>query len=53
MLNPVNRAIMIDMAVIWMRMAEWAKPENRWSINRILKYEPFQPEHIGVMGDVF
>ena len=53
MLNPVNRATMIDMAVIWMRMAEWAKPENRWPINRILKYEAFQPEHISVMGNVF
>jgi len=28
MLNPVNRVTMMDMAVIWMRMAEWAKSEN-------------------------
>jgi len=52
MISPVNRATMIDMAVIWMRMAEWAKPENRWPTNRILKYEAFQPEHINVMGHV-
>src|SRR5262245_1663298 len=28
MISPVNRATMIDMAVIWMRMADWAKAEN-------------------------
>jgi hypothetical protein len=28
MLNPMNRVTMVDMAVIWMRMAEWAEPEN-------------------------
>ena len=49
MLNPVNRATMIDMAMIWMRMAERAKPENRG----FFKYEAFQPEHISVMCNVF
>ena len=49
MISPVNRATMIDMAVIWMRMAEWAKPENRG----IFRYEAFQPEHISVMCKVF
>jgi hypothetical protein len=53
MISPVNRAIMIDMAVIWMRMAEWANPEHRMSIDRLLKYEAFQPEHLSVMCHVF
>jgi hypothetical protein len=97
MLNPVNRVTMIDMAVIWMRMAEWAKPENPviqrqqqqqqhaqprvpslaatskslehstnssnmilpgvWGgavpIYRLLENEPFQPEHVALMGNVF
>lgn len=48
MISPVNRATMIDMAVIWMRMAEWAEPENRG----IFRYEAFQPEHISVMSHV-
>ena len=93
MLNPVNRVTMIDMAVIWMRMAEWARPANLviqqqqqqtqpqvpsigatsrslehtnsskvilpgvWSgavpIYRLLENEPFQPEHVALMGNVF
>ena len=93
MLNPVNRVTMIDMAVIWMRMAEWARPENLvqhqqqqaqpqvpssaavsrslehnsnsskmilpgvWSgavpNYRLLENEPFQPEHVALMGKVF
>ena len=95
MLNPVNRVTMIDMALIWMRMAEWAKPDspliqlqqrrqakpqvpfstatsgslepviNRskmippggWGgavpIYRLMENEPFEPEHVALMGNVF
>jgi hypothetical protein len=94
MLNPVNRVAMIDMALIWMRMAEWAKPDNPliqlqqrrqakpnvpfsattsglepvinrskmippggWGgavpIYRLLENEPFEPEHVALMGNVF
>src|SRR5206468_2712463 len=95
MLNPVNRVTMIDMAMIWMRMAEGTKPENPiiqpqqqqqrqpkvpplaatprclepdinrskmippggWDgavpIYRLLKDEPFEPEHVALMGHVF
>jgi hypothetical protein len=53
MVSPVNRGTMIELAVIWMRMAERANPENVGSLSRILKYEAFQPEHITVMGHVF
>jgi hypothetical protein len=52
MMNPVNRATMIDMAVIWMRMAERTNPENHTPFGRIFKYEAFQPEHISVMSHV-
>ena len=48
MISPVNRATMIDMAMIWMRMAERAEPENRG----FFKYEAFQPEHVSVMSHV-
>jgi len=95
MLNPVNRVTMIDMAIIWMRMAEGAEPDNRvirsqqlrqaqprvpslpdtssrlepvtnrsmmirpggWGgavpIYRLLENEPFEPEHVTLMGNVF
>jgi len=96
MLNPVNRVTMIDMAIIWMRMAEDAEPGNRairsrqlqqqaqpkvpslpdtsrslepvtnrsmmirpggWGgavpIYRLLQNEPFEPEHVALMGNVF
>jgi hypothetical protein len=53
MISPVNRATMINMAVIWMRMAEQAKPATLGPLGQIFKYEPFQPEHISVMGHVF
>src|SRR5438094_2344539 len=52
MMSPENRATMIDMAVIWMRIAERANPENHTPFGRIFKYEAFQPEHISVMSDV-
>jgi hypothetical protein len=85
MLNPINRVTMIDMALIWMRMAEWAKPDNpviqqeqqqtqpqvpslaaattsktirsgAWGgavpIYQLLENEPFQPEHVALMGSV-
>jgi len=44
---------MIEMAVIWMRMAEWAKPENRMRTGRVFQYEAFEPEHIRIMCNVF
>jgi hypothetical protein len=94
MLNPVNRVTMIDMAMIWMRMAEEATPTNPiiqpqqlqqarprvpfgarssslepvtsrskmippgdWGgavpIYRLLQDEPFEPEHVALMGHVF
>jgi hypothetical protein len=53
MISPVNRATMINMAVIWMRMAERAKPATLGPLGQIFKYEAFQPEHISVMGHVF
>jgi hypothetical protein len=53
MISPVNRVTMIDMAAIWMRMAERANPENLGPRGRIFQYEAFQPEHISVMGHVF
>jgi hypothetical protein len=49
MISPVNRVTMIDMAAIWMRMAERANPENLGPRGRIFQYEAFQPEHISVM----
>jgi hypothetical protein len=53
MISPVNRATMIEVAAIWMRMAERAKPENLGPLGSIFKYEAFQPENISVMGQVF
>ena len=52
MISPVNRATMVGLAVIWMRMAERTNPENHRPMGRIFKYEPFQPEHISVMSHV-
>jgi hypothetical protein len=53
MISPVNRATMIEMAVIWMRVAERASPRISGHSAELFKYEPFQPEHISVMGHVF
>jgi hypothetical protein len=53
MISPVNRATMIDMAVIWMGVAERANPRISGHSAELFKYEPFQPEHISVMGHVF
>jgi hypothetical protein len=53
MISPVNRATMIDMAVIWMGVAERANPRISGHSAELFKYEPFQPEHISVMGQVF
>jgi len=53
MITPTNRATMIEMAVIWMRIGEWAKPENRMRTDRIFQYEAFEPEHIRIMCNVF
>ena len=50
MMNPANRSTMIDMAVIWMRMAERAK--NNMPMGGMFKYEAFQPEHVSVMSHV-